>query len=33
MPRVIKLEMVENINMDGKDKIEKFSKNFKSKKT
>ena len=28
MPRVIKLKMVENISMDGKDKLEKFSKKF-----
>ena len=28
MPRVIKLKMVENISMDGKDQLEKFSKKF-----
>ena len=28
MPRVIKLKMVENISMDGKDKLEKLSKKF-----
>ena len=28
MPRVIKLKMVENISMDRKDKLEKFSKKF-----
>ena len=28
MPRVIKLKMVENVSMDGKDKLEKFSKKF-----
>ena len=32
MPRVIKLKMVENIRMDGKDKLEKFSKKFQKKK-
>ena len=31
MPRVIKLKMVENIRMNGKDKLEKFSKKFKKK--
>ena len=37
MHRVIshynKLRMVEDISMDGKDKLEKFSKKFKRKKT
>ena len=32
MPRVIKLKMVENIRMDGKDKLQKFSKKFQKKK-
>ena len=33
MPRVIELKMVENIRMDGKDKLEKFSKKSQKKKS